>query len=73
MWKYKCYMCNASADDYYCENCKRIQKIIELYSVEVVRKSLDEIFIRESTQIEKRTEVLANKILTRSKAEKNKN
>jgi hypothetical protein len=45
MWKYKCYMCNASADDYYCENCKRIQKIIELYSVEVVRKSLDEIFI----------------------------
>ena len=64
-------MCNASADDYYCENCKRIQKIIELYSVEVVRKSLDEIFIRESTQIEKRTEVLGNKILTRSKAEKN--
>jgi len=66
-------MCNASADDYYCENCKRIQKIIELYSVEVVRKSLDEIFIRETTPIEKRIEVLANKILTRSKAEKNKN
>ena len=64
-------MCNASADDYYCENCKRIQKIIELYSVEVVRKSLDEIFIRETTPIEKRIEVLANKILTRSKAEKN--
>ena len=70
MWKYKCYMCNASADDYYCGDCKRIQKIIELYSVETVRKSLDEIFIRETTPIEKRTEVLANKILTRSKAEK---
>lgn len=71
MWKYKCYMCNASADDYYCENCKRIQKIIELYSVEVVRKSLDKVFIRETTPIEKRIEVLANKNLTRSKAEKN--
>ena len=66
-------MCNASADDYYCENCKRIQKIIELYSVEVVRKSLDEIFIRETTPIEKRIEVLANKILTRSKADKKPN
>jgi hypothetical protein len=73
MWKYKCYMCNASADDYYCENCKRIQKIIELYSVEVVRKSLDKVFIRETTPIEKRIEVLANKNLTRSKADKKPN
>jgi hypothetical protein len=71
MWrKYNCFLCETETENYLCRDCERIKKIIELYSVDTVRKSLDEIFIRETIPIEKRTEIIANKINTRSKVEK---
>lgn len=69
MWSYKCYLCGVETDDYLCsENCKQIKRIADLYGIDVVRGSLEHIFIRDTTPIEKRTEAEAKKIITRSKA-----
>ena len=71
MWGYNCYLCGkTNIDDYYCGDCKTIRKVIDLYGVEPVRKSVEQIFIRDTTPVEKRTEIVANNILTRSKSDK---
>jgi hypothetical protein len=70
MWgKYNCELCHCDTDDYFCENCKRIQKIIELYGVSTVKESMERIFIRDAVPIENRTEAEC-KIVTRSKKAK---
>ncbi len=68
MWGYKCYLCNADTNDYLCEDCKQIKRIADLYGIDLVRKSCDEIFVRDAVPITKRTEVEKKKIQTRSQA-----
>ena len=63
-------------NDYICkENCQQIKRIIELYGIDMVRKSLDQIFIRGEEQIKHRTNVVSeanknnnDKIKTRSQS-----
>lgn len=70
MWGYYCYICGkTNIDDYYCGDCKTIRKVIDLYGVEQVRNSIEQIFIRETKPVEKRTEFVSNKICTRSQAQ----
>ena len=70
MWgKYDCELCHCDTDDYFCKDCKRIQKIVELYGVSTVKESLERVFIRDSIPIENRTEAEC-KIVTRSKKSK---
>jgi len=72
MFNYTCYLCGqTNNNDYICkENCQQIKTIIELYGIDMVRKSLDQIFIRGEEQINNRTKIVsgseANKITTRS-------
>ncbi len=70
MWGYKCYMCDTDTNDYLCENCKQIKRIAELYGIDTVRKCCDEIFVRDAEPINKRTEVVSKKIITRSQKDK---
>ena len=68
MWGYyNCYICGkTNINDYYCGDCQTIRKVIDLYGVEQVRNSIEQIFIRETKPVEKRTEFVSNKICTRS-------
>ena len=75
MFNYTCYLCGqTNNNDYICkENCQQIKRIIELYGIDSVKKSLDKIFIRGEEQIEHRTNVVSeanknnsDKIKTRS-------
>lgn len=68
MWNYTCYLCGeTNNNDYICkENCQQIKRIIELYGIDMVRKSLDQIFIRGEEQINNRTKVVSDRITTRS-------
>jgi hypothetical protein len=77
MFNYTCYLCGqTNNNDYICkENCQQIKRIIELYGIDMVRKSLDQIFIRGEEQIEHRTNVVSeanknnsDKIKTRSQS-----
>tara|TARA_Y100000114_G_C11657720_1_gene277448 strand:+ start:157 stop:387 length:231 start_codon:yes stop_codon:yes gene_type:complete len=72
MWGYKCYLCGTDTNDYLCEDCKQIKRIADLYGIDVVRKSCDEIFVRDAEPITKRTEVVAKKIVTRSQTKDDK-
>ncbi len=56
MWRsYECGLCKCETDDYLCVDCKRIQKIIELYSVENVKNTLERIYVRTDEPIYNRT------------------
>jgi N-methylhydantoinase B/oxoprolinase/acetone carboxylase alpha subunit len=77
MFNYTCYLCGqTNNNDYICkENCQQIKRIIELYGIDMVRKSLDQIFIRGEEQIKHRTNVVSeanknnsDKIKTRSQS-----
>ena len=77
MFNYTCYLCGqTNNNDYICkENCQQIKRIIELYGIESVKKSLEKIFIRGEEQIEHRTNVVSeanknnsDKIKTRSQS-----
>tara|TARA_R110001599_G_scaffold351855_1_gene584917 strand:- start:255 stop:500 length:246 start_codon:yes stop_codon:yes gene_type:complete len=58
MWRsYECGLCKCETDDYLCVDCKRIQKIIELYSVENVKNTLERIYVRTDEPIYNRTNV----------------
>ena len=77
MWNYTCYLCGeTNNNDYICkENCQQIKRIIELYGIDMVRKSLEQIFIRTEEPINNRTKVVSERITTRSVSvsEANKN
>lgn len=70
----KCYLCESndiSANSrYHCDDCEQYKKISSIYGTEIIVKALKEIFIRDTAPIEKRTEVVASSMLTRSKSDK---
>lgn len=71
MWNYRCYLCDTNTNDYLCEDCKSIKKIVELYGIKSVRETVEFVYLREKEPIKNRTEakhseVVAKKIQTRS-------
>jgi len=58
MWRtYACELCKTECNDYLCVDCKRIQKIIELYNVKNVKDTLERIYVRTAEPIYNRTNV----------------
>lgn len=66
MWNYRCYLCDTNTNDYLCEDCKSIKKIVELYGIKSVRETVEFVYLREKEPIKNRSEVVAKKIQTRS-------
>lgn len=59
----------------FCSKCLELKKIIDLYGIDKVNKSLTTIFVRDDKPIENRTEAIAEnkeipkiEIVTRSKS-----
>ena len=68
MFNYNCIMClNESAEWCYsglCSKCTELKKIIDLYGINQITKTLKDVYVRDIEPIEKRTTA----IITRSKA-----
>ena len=65
MFNYTCSLCGCQDEWCYslCSNCLEVKKIVDLYSIQKVVNTLKDIYVRETTPIDKRT----NAIITRSK------
>jgi hypothetical protein len=75
MWSnYNCYICESKevskTDSSLCVNCEKYKNLCKIYTPETIVKSLETIFVRDNLAIEKRTEVVATKVITRSKSDK---
>lgn len=70
MFNYNCVMCDNKDNEWcysgICSKCSELKKIIDLYGIEQVNKTLSSIYVRDIEPIEKRTHA----IVTRSKAKK---
>ena len=68
-----CSMCN-NPDEYcftgMCSKCNELKKIIDLYGIDRVNKSLTEIFVREERPINHRTEAIAGRPRPETRASK---
>ena len=68
MFNYNCVMCvNEDAEWCYsglCTNCSELKKIIDLYGIKQINKTLKDVYVRNIEPIEKRTTA----IITRSQA-----
>jgi hypothetical protein len=69
MWGYKCYLCKCETNDYFCEDCLFIQKIISLYGVKTVKNTVEQVFLRDENPIQKRIDLLKDKVVTRSQTQ----
>jgi hypothetical protein len=70
---YNCLICSnelSKNDSSLCQDCLKYKNLCKIYSAETIVKSLDTIFVRDAPAIEKRTEVVASKVITRSKSDK---
>ncbi len=68
MFNYNCIIClNEGGEWCYnglCSKCIELKKIVDLYGIDSVNKTLKNVYVRDVEPIEKRT----NAIITRSKA-----
>ena len=68
MFNYNCIMCLNEEKDWcwsgLCNKCTELKKIIDLYGIDCINKTLKNVYVRDLGPIEKRT----NAIITRSKA-----
>ncbi len=62
MWGYKCYLCKCTSNDYFCEDCLTIQKIISLYGVKTVKNTVEQVFLRDKEPVKKRIELLKDRV-----------
>ena len=68
MWNYTCMLCgDKESDDYLCEKCRELKKIVDLYNIDVVNTSLKRIFVRDTEPILNRTDKEKSEVTTRSK------
>lgn len=67
VFNYNCVMCVNEANEWcysgLCSKCSELKKIIDLYGIEQINKTLRDVYVREIEPIEKRTTA----IITRSK------
>ena len=69
MWGYKCYLCECTTNNYFCEDCITIQKIISLYGVKTVKNTVEQVFLRDEAPVKKRIELLKDRVITRSQSQ----
>ena len=70
MFNYNCLIClNEGGEWCYsgiCSKCTELKKIVDLYGIDSINKTLKDVYVRDIEPIEKRT----NAIITRSKVPK---
>ena len=70
MFNYNCVLCPNEANEWchtsLCSKCIELKKIVDIYTIDQVNKTLKDIYVRDIEPITRRTDA----ILTRSKAKK---
>tara|TARA_Y100000004_G_scaffold195041_1_gene261081 strand:- start:600 stop:827 length:228 start_codon:yes stop_codon:yes gene_type:complete len=68
MWNYTCYLCGKTdSDDYLCETCRGIKKIIACYSEKDILETLENVYLRDKKKCDAKAEVEKTRMTTRSK------
>tara|TARA_Y100001963_G_C6668650_1_gene393982 strand:- start:108 stop:338 length:231 start_codon:yes stop_codon:yes gene_type:complete len=68
MWNYTCYLCDRKdSDDYLCETCRGIKKIIACYNETDILETLENVYLRDKEKCEGKAEVEKTKMTTRNR------